>query len=285
MVPKPVVIDFTLPIVGKSLKQREPMSYTIYLFWCQVTFASCVNAYMFCIYSFIPKKFCKWLCRCQHLLHRLLPLPRCWRARSFSAAAKWDFGRLCHCLQECPSTLSHFAKYLIQPTSLPSVLWFTAQHFLLETCDLSDLWGFVIWGHLLLPHFQGVLDLKYMWMRKRKRRLLQGTTVAAGHLGHGLGSHFGELTAPTCQAWTGQARECLFPLKNPTCLFTSHAQTLYNFSPQLIFTLFPLNHIVWFSSSVLLSDFHLNSYLKRNDTATQWFQGPPSIFLEILWVL
>ena len=30
MVPKPVVIDFTLPIVGKSLKQREPMSYTIH---------------------------------------------------------------------------------------------------------------------------------------------------------------------------------------------------------------------------------------------------------------
>lgn len=139
-------------------------------------------------YIFILKKFCKWFCRCQHLLHRLLPLPRCWRARSFSAAAKWDFGRLCHCLQECPSMLSHFAKYLILPTSLPSVLWFTAQHFLLETCDLSDLWGFVIWGHLLLPHFQGVLDLKHMWMSKRKRRLLQGTTVAAAILGMGLGA-------------------------------------------------------------------------------------------------
>ena len=31
MVPKPVVIDFTLPIVDMSLKQCEPMSYTIHL--------------------------------------------------------------------------------------------------------------------------------------------------------------------------------------------------------------------------------------------------------------
>ena len=93
-------------------------------------------------WSYILKSILKWFCRCQNSLHRPPPLPRCWRARSFSAAAKWDFGRLCHCLQECPSTLSHFAKYLIQPTSLLSVLWFTAQHFLLETCDLSDLWGF-----------------------------------------------------------------------------------------------------------------------------------------------
>ena len=76
---------------------------------------------------------------------------------------------LVHCLQECPSMLSRFAKYQIQPTSLPSLLWFIAHNFLLQTCDLSDLWGVVIWGHLLVPHFA-----KCVWIRK----LLQGSTVA-----------------------------------------------------------------------------------------------------------
>ena len=124
---------------------------------------------------------------------------------------------LVHCLQECPSMLSRFAKYQIQPTSLPSLLWFIDHNFLLQTCDLSDLWGVVIWGHLLLPHFA-----KCVWIRK----LLQGSTVAGYHA-NGLCSHFGWVTARTCQAWTGM----FFSSQDPHLSFTSHAQTLTSFPP------------------------------------------------------